>query len=71
MFQRIDQAGYKLPIDERILADCDTLLVFGLDHILSEQEASPEKSLPFVSGSSAKVLVYCSRRITMSASPAT
>ena len=35
VFQRIDQAGYKLPIDERILADTDTLMVFGLDHILS------------------------------------
>src|SRR5439155_1367465 len=31
VFQRIDQAGFKLPIDERILTDCDTLLVFGLD----------------------------------------
>ena len=41
VFQRIDQAGYKLPIDERILADTDTLMVFGLDHILSEQEAAP------------------------------
>lgn len=41
VFQRIDQAGYKLPIDERILADTDTLLVFGLDHLVSEQEASP------------------------------
>ena len=43
VFQRIDQAGYKLPIDERILADADTLMVFGLDHILSEQEAAPEE----------------------------
>ena len=43
VFQRIDQAGYKLPIDERILADTDTLMVFGLDHILSEQEAAPEE----------------------------
>src|SRR3979490_72791 len=43
VFQRIDQAGYKLPIDERILADTDTLLVFGLDHLLSEQEAAPEE----------------------------
>jgi len=41
VFQRIDQAGYKLPIDERILADTDTLMVFGLDHILSGQEAAP------------------------------
>jgi hypothetical protein len=43
VFQRIDQAGYQLPIDERILADTDTLMVFGLDHILSEQEAAPEE----------------------------
>ena len=43
VFQRIDQAGYKLPIDERILADTDTLMVFGLDHVLSEQEARPEE----------------------------
>jgi hypothetical protein len=43
VFQRIDQAGYKQPIDERILADADTLMVFGLDHILSEQEATPEE----------------------------
>ena len=34
VFQRIDQAGYRLPIDERILADTDTLMVFGLDHLL-------------------------------------
>lgn len=43
VFQRIDQAGYKLPIDERILDDTDTLMVFGLDHLLSEQEAAPEE----------------------------
>ena len=43
VFQRIDQAGYKLPIDERILADTDTLMVFGLDHLVSEQEAAPEE----------------------------
>jgi len=43
VFQRIDQAGFKLPVDERILADTDTLLVFGLDHLLSEQEAAPEE----------------------------
>jgi hypothetical protein len=43
VFQRIDQAGYKQPIDERILDDCDTLLVFGLDHLPSGEEASPEE----------------------------
>ncbi len=41
VFQRIDQAGYRLPIDERILADTDTLMVFGLDHLPSEQVAEP------------------------------
>jgi hypothetical protein len=43
VFQRIDQAGYKLPIDERILHDTDTLMVFGLDHLVSEQEAAAEE----------------------------
>ena len=43
VFQRVDQAGYKLPIDERILADADTLMVFGLDHLPSEQEAAPDE----------------------------
>jgi hypothetical protein len=43
VFQRVDQAGYKQPIDERILADTDTLLVFGLDHLPSEQTAAPEE----------------------------
>jgi hypothetical protein len=43
VFQRIDQAGYRQPIDERILADTDTLMVFGLDHLVSEQEANREE----------------------------
>ncbi|MGH7682527.1 MAG: hypothetical protein ACRENN_11155, partial [Candidatus Eiseniibacteriota bacterium] len=43
MYQRIDHAGHKLPLDERILADTDTLLVFGLDHMVTEQEAAPEE----------------------------
>ena len=41
VFQRIDQAGQRLPLDERILDDTDTLMVFGLDHLVTEQEASP------------------------------
>jgi hypothetical protein len=40
VFQRVDQAGFPLPIDERILADTDTLMVFGLDHLPANQEAS-------------------------------
>src|SRR5262249_10146878 len=43
VYQRIDQAGQKLPIDERLLADTDTLMVFGLDHMITEQEAAPEE----------------------------
>ena len=43
VFQRVDQAGYRLPLDERVLDDTDTLLVFGLDHLLTEQEASAEE----------------------------
>ncbi len=39
VFQRIDQAGFRLPIDERVLADTDTLMVFGLDHLLGEDQA--------------------------------
>ena len=35
VFQRVDQAGYPQPIDERILDDTDTLMVFGLDHLTS------------------------------------
>jgi hypothetical protein len=44
VFQRIDQAGYRLPIDERVLADTDTLMVFGLDHVLGEDDAEPEEA---------------------------
>ena len=43
VFQRIDHAGFKLPLDERVLADTDTLLVFGLDHSITGQEASSEE----------------------------
>ena len=43
VYQRIDQAGQKLPIDERMLGDTDTLMVFGLDHMITEQEAAPEE----------------------------
>jgi hypothetical protein len=43
MYQRVDQAGVKLSLDERILADTDTLLVWGLDHMVTQQEASAEE----------------------------
>ena len=43
VYQRVDQAGQRLPIDERILADTDTLMVFGLDHLVADEEAAPEE----------------------------
>lgn len=43
VFQRIDQAGYRLPIDERVLGDADTLLVFGLDLLRTPEEPAPEE----------------------------
>jgi hypothetical protein len=43
VFQRVDQAGFMLPLDERALADADTLLLFGLDHMVTNQVAAPEE----------------------------
>ena len=43
VYQRIDQAGQKQPLDEALLEDTDTLMVFGLDHMVTEQEASLEE----------------------------
>lgn len=41
VYQRIDQAGFPTPLDERVLADTDVLFVFGLDHMITEQNAQP------------------------------
>ncbi|WP_200939777.1 hypothetical protein [Brevundimonas sp. Root1279] len=43
VFQRIDQAGFRVPLDERVLGDCDTLFVFGLDHNVTGQVPSAEE----------------------------
>lgn len=43
VYQRVDQAGQKQPLDERVLEDTDTLMVFGLDHMITEQEATPDE----------------------------
>jgi hypothetical protein len=43
VFQRIDQAGFALPLDERVLGDCDTLFLFGLDHNVTGQAPSAEE----------------------------
>ncbi|MDT3439563.1 hypothetical protein [Pseudofrankia sp. BMG5.37] len=39
VYQRVDQAGFRTVLDERVLADTDTLFVFGLDHTITGQEA--------------------------------
>ena len=41
VYQRVDQAGFHTPLDERVLADTDVLFVFGLDHMVTGQEAQP------------------------------
>ena len=43
VYQRVDQAGQKLPLDDRVLEDTDTLMIFGLDHVITGQEASAEE----------------------------
>jgi hypothetical protein len=43
VFQRIDQAGFQLPLDERVLDDVDVLFLFGLDHNITGQAAEPEE----------------------------
>ena len=43
VYQRIDQAGQKQQLDHGMLDDTDTLMVFGLDHLVTEQEAAPEE----------------------------
>jgi hypothetical protein len=37
VFQRVDQAGFALPLDERVLDETDTLFLFGLDHLVTGQ----------------------------------
>ncbi|MBL7496289.1 hypothetical protein I6A84_19685 [Frankia sp. CNm7] len=39
VYQRIDQAGFRTVLDERVLADTDTLFVFGLDNTITGQKA--------------------------------
>ena len=43
VYQRVDQAGQKQQLDHGLLDDTDTLMVFGLDHLVTEQEAAPEE----------------------------
>ena len=43
VYQRFDQAGQRLPLSEEVLGDTDTMMIFGLDHMVTEQEASAEE----------------------------
>src|SRR3979490_2335581 len=43
VYQRIDQAGQKLPLDERVLADTEGLVVFRVYDMVRQQEADPEE----------------------------
>jgi hypothetical protein len=43
VYQRIDQAGQTQQLDHGLLDDTDTLMVFGLDHLVTEQDAAPEE----------------------------
>src|SRR5215472_3717487 len=40
VYQRVDQAGYQLPLDERVLEDTDTLMLWGLDSMGTGQDPS-------------------------------
>ncbi|MFD1537400.1 hypothetical protein [Nonomuraea guangzhouensis] len=40
VYQRVDQAGFHTPLDERVLADTDTMFVWGLDHMITGQDAT-------------------------------
>jgi hypothetical protein len=43
VFQRVDQAGFAQPLDERVLGDVDTLFLFGLDHNVTGQAPSADE----------------------------
>ncbi len=41
LLQRVDKGGNNQPLDERVLADTDTLMVISLDHMRTGQTISP------------------------------
>ncbi|HET6613554.1 MAG TPA: hypothetical protein VFG83_16260 [Kofleriaceae bacterium] len=43
VYQRVDQAGVRQQLDEGVLADTDTLFLFGLDHMVTNQTATTEE----------------------------
>jgi hypothetical protein len=42
-FERVDQGGHSFKIDDRMLADVDTLLLLSLDHQLTNQSPTQEE----------------------------
>jgi hypothetical protein len=54
VYQRVDQAGYQLPLDERVLGDTDTLVVWGLDSMEPHRNPARRKSTQCGSSSSAR-----------------
>jgi hypothetical protein len=42
-YERVDQGGHSFKIDDRMLADVDTLLLLSLDHQLTNQSPTPEE----------------------------
>ena len=59
------------PIDERILDDTDTLMVFGLDHLASGLEADAGEIEAIRAGCAVTAPACCWRPTTTSASPTT
>src|SRR5207302_391463 len=43
VYQRIEHARQRQQLDHGVLDDIDILMVFGLDHVVTEQEAAPEE----------------------------
>lgn len=43
VYQRIDEAGQRLSVDKEVHGDADTMVIFGMDHMITEQEASAEE----------------------------
>ena len=69
VFQRIDQAGYALPIDERILSDTDTLMVIGSITSCPSRKPHPMRSARSVSGCDGRARACCWHLTTTSGSP--
>ena len=68
VYQRIDQAGYKLPFDERVLADTDTLMVSAWTTSYPSRKPGRRKSTQFGIGSNKRASACSWHHTTTSAS---